>query len=611
MKPNPQIEQEIDQYDRSNSIQSDNFQRIKMPVERMKISFEDNNISEEKSRKHQQNQLERYENQDSEGTSSWSRPRYENRDSGGTSSWSRPRYENRDREGRSSMSRPRYDNRDSEGRSSMSRPRYDNRDSEGTSSWSRPRYDNRDSEGTSSWSRPPRYSSEGKSRYGYKPNQNWKNREIPRYNSDKLFYPAKGNEILFGVSPCLLALKANRRAVFKAYVRKGLLDAEYSRPKFDEILTELKKNGIEIIELYRSTMNTMTKLRPHQGICLEVSKLDYTPFIQLSNTVGNKITHDLEHQSVEAPFLMDQEISRNMTLPQEQENHISEISPQTVEVTDDEAPVYQEQGIGIPDDGTPVHQEQRIGIPDDGTPIHQEQMIGIPDHGTPVHQEQRIGIPDNGTPVHQEQGIEIPEIGKPIFHDSDSAMLPVTGEQLIKVSRSKTPVWLALDHVIDPMNLGAVLRSSYFLGADGIIVSKRNSCSLTPVVSKASSGVMEVQPVYAVDDLSTFLQSLIGWEIVGSSKSTPFSNDDNTIDSEDVTIQKEGEDIDMQKPVILVVGSEGFGLKEEVISCCNKLLTIQPGQELHPGIDSLNLSVATGILLHLLLSKKSLQQKVE
>ncbi|KAM9208753.1 rRNA methyltransferase 1, mitochondrial isoform 2-T2 [Dugong dugon] len=67
-------------------------------------------------------------------------------------------------------------------------------------------------------------------------------------------------------------------------------------------------------------------------------------------------------------------------------------------------------------------------------------------------------------------------------------------------------LWLVLEGLQDPRNLGAVLRSAHFLGVDKVITSRRNSCPLTPVVSKASAGALEVMDVFSTDDLTGFMQ---------------------------------------------------------------------------------------------------------
>ncbi|XP_046876292.1 rRNA methyltransferase 1, mitochondrial isoform X2 [Hypomesus transpacificus] len=81
---------------------------------------------------------------------------------------------------------------------------------------------------------------------------------------------------------------------------------------------------------------------------------------------------------------------------------------------------------------------------------------------------------------------------------------------------SAPPLWLVLDAVQDPMNLGAILRSAYFLGVDRIASSLHNSCPLTPVVSKASSGVMEVMELYGYESLADMLKVKVshGWRCV-------------------------------------------------------------------------------------------------
>ncbi|NWX15018.1 MRM1 methyltransferase, partial [Aegotheles bennettii] len=158
-------------------------------------------------------------------------------------------------------------------------------------------------------------------------------------------------------------------------------------------------------------------------------------------------------------------------------------------------------------------------------------------------------------------------------------------------------VWLVLEQIQDPMNLGALLRSAYFLGVDRVVTSQRNSCPLTPTVSKASSGAMEVFDVYSTDDLQSFLKakSAEGWEVVGT-----------------VSRPEEVENIPVisclefrwNKPVLIVIGSEGDGLSLETQLLCHRMLAIPPGRALHPGIESLNVSVATGILLHSICSQK-------
>lgn len=164
-------------------------------------------------------------------------------------------------------------------------------------------------------------------------------------------------------------------------------------------------------------------------------------------------------------------------------------------------------------------------------------------------------------------------------------------------SRAGAPLWLVLERIQDPMNLGAILRSAYFLGVDGVASSVRYSCPLSPVVSKASSGIMEVMGVYGYDNLEQMLKLRVaqGWQVVG------------TVGQEARGSQisiTECSDFEMSKPTLLLMGGEGDGLSKELLSMCQTLLTIPAGRELVPGIESLNVSVAAGILLHSVLRSR-------
>ena len=157
------------------------------------------------------------------------------------------------------------------------------------------------------------------------------------------------------------------------------------------------------------------------------------------------------------------------------------------------------------------------------------------------------------------------------------------------------PVWLALDEVVDPQNLGAVLRSAHFLGVDGVVLCAKNSAPLSPVVSKASSGAAEARETYASRGaMSQFLDraSRDGWAVVGAAA-----------DSRDA---KDVGEVEVTGPTVLVVGNEGRGLRTNVRRACGSMVKIDGASHLRDdgddpagaSVDSLNVSVATGILLH-------------
>lgn len=165
-------------------------------------------------------------------------------------------------------------------------------------------------------------------------------------------------------------------------------------------------------------------------------------------------------------------------------------------------------------------------------------------------------------------------------------------------------LWLVLEEIQDPRNLGAVIRSAHFLGVDKIITSQRNSCPLTPVVSKASAGAMEVTTVYSTNDLAGFLQAKArqGWLVAGTVGCSP-----DTPHQPNIPITSCLEFL-WDRPTLLVLGNEGLGLSQEVQASCQLLLTILPGRQLYPGLESLNVSVAAGILLHSICSQRKGQR---
>lgn len=171
---------------------------------------------------------------------------------------------------------------------------------------------------------------------------------------------------------------------------------------------------------------------------------------------------------------------------------------------------------------------------------------------------------------------------------------PMTSHEV----KNPRPLWLVLDGVQDPMNLGAILRSAYFLGVDRIASSIHNSCPLTPTVSKASAGVMEVMEVFGYSNLKDMIKVKAeeGWQVVGTVGLEQCTSESAVVPCSDFK---------MSRPTLLLMGGEGDGLSPELHQMCDVLLTIPPHRNLHPGVDSLNVSVATGILLHSLLSTRT------
>ncbi len=141
-------------------------------------------------------------------------------------------------------------------------------------------------------------------------------------------------------------------------------------------------------------------------------------------------------------------------------------------------------------------------------------------------------------------------------------------------------LYLVLDNVQDPHNLGACLRTADATGVHGVIITKDNATGITPTVCKVASGAAETVPVYQVTNLARTLRWLKGeglW-IMGAAGETAQS-----VYSADFTL-----------PMALVVGTEGKGLRRLTKEQCDVLVAVP----MLGKVDSLNLSVATGVLLY-------------
>ena len=144
---------------------------------------------------------------------------------------------------------------------------------------------------------------------------------------------------------------------------------------------------------------------------------------------------------------------------------------------------------------------------------------------------------------------------------------------------------LILDHITDPHNVGACLRSAAAANVDAVIVPKNRSCHLTPTVRKVSSGGSELVPFVVVTNLVRTIKKmkLSDVNIVGAEKN-------GETDYKELVLQKKN---------ALIIGSEDKGLKKLTAENCDTLIRV----DLPGSVDSLNASVACGILLFEFVSK--------
>ena len=160
------------------------------------------------------------------------------------------------------------------------------------------------------------------------------------------------------------------------------------------------------------------------------------------------------------------------------------------------------------------------------------------------------------------------------------------------VSRTKEKgedlLLIILDHLEDPQNLGAIIRTADVLGANGVVIPKDRAASVTPSVVKASSGAVSYMPVSRVVNLAKVIRDLKkeGVWIVGADSSSS-----TTVQQEDF------KNLD----IALVIGNEGKGVAQNIKSECDFLVSIpQSGK-----VSSLNASVAAGILVYEIIRQRN------
>jgi len=147
-------------------------------------------------------------------------------------------------------------------------------------------------------------------------------------------------------------------------------------------------------------------------------------------------------------------------------------------------------------------------------------------------------------------------------------------------SSNAKPFVLVLDGVQDPHNLGACLRTADATGALAVVIPKDRAVQLNATVRKVAAGAAETTPLAVVTNLARTLRLLkeAGLWIVGADAEAP----------------KLAHETDLSGPIALVMGAEGAGLRQLTRETCDFLVRLpQQGS-----VESLNVSVATGMLLY-------------
>lgn len=172
----------------------------------------------------------------------------------------------------------------------------------------------------------------------------------------------------------------------------------------------------------------------------------------------------------------------------------------------------------------------------------------------------------------QHQGL-VAEIPEATYADPQAPFL-------VAKKRGEPVLLVVLDGITDPRNYGAIIRSAFALGAHGVVSEERRSAPLSALVMKASAGTASKIPLVQVKNIARYLEQLKQqgvWVYGTSSKAS-----------------KTIAELDYQRPLAVVIGSEGEGMRRLVAEHCDELARIP----LAEGAESLNAAVALGVVLY-------------
>ncbi len=151
--------------------------------------------------------------------------------------------------------------------------------------------------------------------------------------------------------------------------------------------------------------------------------------------------------------------------------------------------------------------------------------------------------------------------------------------------RDRSPeLILMTEGVTDPQNLGAIVRSAFLLGVGGLLIESKFSASITPVVTHTSAGATEGLPIAVVESVHHTIHELkqLGYLVLA----TDMPGEDT------VDIRQ----IQSDKPIVFILGSEGHGLRRSTLKLADKLISIPQAENPESFSDSAAASIVTFVL---------------
>jgi 23S rRNA (guanosine2251-2'-O)-methyltransferase len=201
-----------------------------------------------------------------------------------------------------------------------------------------------------------------------------------------------------------------------------------------------------------------------------------------------------------------------------------------------------------------------------------------------------------GVPVRFEERGQLDRLANSKDHQGVVALAAARGasslEEIIGIAHaSQKGLIVLLDGVEDPHNLGAIIRTALAAGAHGVVIPERRAAGLTDTVSRASAGALSHLPVAKVTNLVRSMEELkeAGYWLIGL----------------DENAEQSYTQVDYTTPVGIVLGGEGQGLHELTRKRCDFVVSLPTTGP----VKSLNVSVATGVVLFEVLRQRAVKVK--
>ncbi|RAO68679.1 uncharacterized protein BHQ10_004691 [Talaromyces amestolkiae] len=247
------------------------------------------------------------------------------------------------------------------------------------------------------------------------------------------------------------------------------------------------------------------------------------------------------------------------------------------------------------------------GRPHNGLILEASPMPQIP-----VSSLQPVSLP---TDEYFEVGLDKQSVEEAEVNGSSNRIARV--ERFEEVAKSRYPLVILLDGILDPGNIGAVIRSAYYLGVDALVLTGRNSAPLTPVTIKASAGAAENMTILKANNEIDFIRRSRenGWRFYAADSPQnvadlaathgTLADDTASIAANEIN---HGASLLATAPTVLMLGNEGTGLLPRIKAQADGFVSI-PGARIRPNlgindaarVDSLNVSVAAALLMEMLM----------